>query len=96
MLCLLFSSSGDQRSSGFDISHNIHFVPVLHQQDIYTYFVLFEHVADTLKWPKEVWSLLLQSLLTGEAQEVYTSIPMEHGLCYDHTKSCILRVVVIF
>ena len=42
------------------INKYIRLVPYLCERDIDKYFILFECVADTSKWPRNVWSLLLQ------------------------------------
>lgn len=34
-------------------------------------FILFERVTSTLKWPKNVWTLLLLCVLSGKAQRIY-------------------------
>ena len=44
------------------------------------YFVLFECVATTLKWLRSIWSLLLQCVFTGKAQDAYASLSPESGL----------------
>lgn len=39
--------------SNFDVSKNICLVPPFNEKDVDKYFVLFEHVATTLKWPEK-------------------------------------------
>ena len=56
-------------SDYFDIKC-IHLVPPFCERDIDKYFVLFERTENTFKWPKNVWSLLLQCVCTGKAQGV--------------------------
>ena len=34
------------------------------------YFLHFEKVAENFKWPKEHWTLLLQSVVIGKAREI--------------------------
>lgn len=79
------------RGSEFDIIKCIRFVPLFSEQDVDGYFPLFEHVANMLKWPKNIWPLLLQSVFIGKAQEAYTSLPTELSLNYDEVKSALLR-----
>lgn len=64
----LFSLSDS--SDYFDINRCIHLVPPFCERDIDKYFVLFERAENTLKWPRNVWSLLLQCVCTGKAQGV--------------------------
>lgn len=37
------------------------------EKQMYLEHLDVEHVADTSKWPKTVWTLLLQSVLVGKA-----------------------------
>ena len=62
------------QSSLFDITTNIRLVPPFAEKDVEKYFPHFEKVALTLKWPRDVWPLLLQSVLTDHAQEVYAAL----------------------
>lgn len=75
----------------FDINKCIRLIPPFSERDVDKYFVLFERVATTLKWPKEVWTLLLQCVFTGKAQEAYASLSPELSLKYDQVKSAVLR-----
>lgn len=54
------------------------------------YFVHFERVETTLNGPKEVWPLLLQWVLTGKAQEVFSALSMDNANKYDVVKTTIL------
>lgn len=75
----------------FDVSKQIKLVPPFVEKDIENYFPHFEKVATTLNWPKVAWTLLIQSVLTGRAQEVYTSLSLEQSGSYDVVKASILR-----
>jgi len=55
-------------SSAFDISKHIRFVPPFQENEVDKYFLHFEKVATSLEWPKDVWTLLLQSVLVGKSQ----------------------------
>lgn len=48
-------------------------------------------MAANLKWPKEMWALLLQCTLVGKAQEVSSALPIEQSLDYDIVKAAVLR-----
>lgn len=52
---------------------------------------MFERAAKILKCPKDVWPFLLQSVLTGKAQDAYASMALEACLDYDQVKSAVLR-----
>lgn len=45
----------------------------------------------SLRWPKDVWSLLVQCRLIGKAQEVCSTLSLEDTLKYDTLKAAILR-----
>ena len=61
------------------------------EQDVDKYFLHFEKVAENLKWLKENWPLLLQSVLIGKAREIYTQLSVEQALNYDSVNELILR-----
>ena len=78
-------------TGSFDASRHIRLVPPFVEKDVEKYFPHFEKVALTLRWPREVWPLLIQSVLTGRAQEVYSALSMEQSSNYDVVKAAILR-----
>ena len=75
----------------FDITKYIKLVPPFLEQDVDKYFLHFEKVAYNLKWPKEYWSMLLQSVLVGRAREIYTQLSVEQASSYDTLKDLILK-----
>ncbi len=75
----------------FDISKHIALVPQFRESEVDSYFNAFERIATSLRWPKEVWSLLLQCKLIGKAQEVCSTLSLEESLKYESMKSAILR-----
>ncbi|KAI2644687.1 Transposon Tf2-9 polyprotein [Labeo rohita] len=78
-------------SNSFDVSKYIKLVPPFRETEVDSYFVAFERVAGKLRWPKDMWALLLQCSLSGKAQEVCSSLPIESSLDYDLVKSAVLR-----
>ncbi len=56
-----------------------------------SYFGTFERIAVALRWPKEVWPLLLQCCLIGKAQEVCSALSVNDSLDYEKVKSAVLR-----
>ena len=42
-------------------------------------------------WPKEHWALLIQFVLKGKAQEIYTQLSLEQASNYDTVKEAILK-----
>ena len=58
-------------SKVFDVTKHIRLVPPFQEKEVDKYFLHFEKVAENLKWPKEHWTLLLQSVVIGKAREIY-------------------------
>ena len=75
----------------FDITKHIRLVPPFQEKEIDKYFLHFEKVAENLKWPKEHWTLLLQSVIIGKAREIYTQLTVEQSSSYDTVKELILK-----
>lgn len=83
--------SSSPSGGDFDLSKCIRLVPQFNEGDVDSYFVMFERVAKTPNWPRAVWPLLLQSVLTGKAQLAYVSMSPDHCLDYDKVKAAVLR-----
>lgn len=79
------------QSGEFDVSKCIRLIPPFDEKDVDKYFILFERVANTLKWPRDVWPLLLQCVFIGKAQEAYASLSTELSLDYGVVKTAVLR-----
>ena len=87
----LGKQSPSDKDSVFDPARNIRLVPPFQEKEVDKYFAHFEKVADSLNWPKESWVLLLQSVLVGKAQEIYSSLSVEQSSNYEHVKEAILK-----
>lgn len=55
----------------FYVTKYIKLVPPFRESEVDAYFVAFERFAGKLKWPYDMWPLLLQCSLTGKAQEIW-------------------------
>ena len=75
----------------FDVGKHIALVPPFREGEIDSYFHAFERIANTLKWPEDMWALLLQCKLSGKAQEVCASLTLDQSLDYETVKKSILR-----
>ena len=75
----------------FDVTKHIRLVPPFQEKEVDKYFLHFEKVAKNLKWPKEHWTLLLQSVVIGKAREIYTQLSLEQISDYDKVKELILK-----
>ena len=77
----------------FDVTKHIRLVPPFQEKEVDKYFLHFEKVAENLKWPKEHWTLLLQSVVIGKAREIYTQLSLEQSSDYDKVKNLFLRLM---
>ena len=59
-------------SKTFDVTKHNRLVPPFQEKEVDKYFLHFVKVAENLKWPKEHWTLLLQSVVIGKAREIYS------------------------
>ncbi len=75
----------------FDVQRNVRLVPPFSEKEVEKYFDHFERVALSLKWPKKFWTLLLQFVFTGKAQDVYSALTLEQSGEYDIVKSAVLH-----
>ena len=55
------------------------------------YFIHFEKIASSLKWPDDVWTVLLQSVFVGKACEIYSALPVEQSSKYQVVKEAVLK-----
>ena len=75
----------------FDISKHIGLVPAFRESEVDAYFGAFERVATALRWPMDVWSILLQCKLNGKAQEAIATLSVDDSMQYSVVKATILR-----
>ena len=75
----------------FMASREVRLVPPFEETEVDKYFQHFEKVAQSLKWPKEQWSLMLQSVIKGKAQIAYSSMSVEESSDYNLVKAEILK-----
>ena len=64
-------------SKDFDATKHIRLVPKFQEKEVDKYVMHFKKVATNLKWPKETWTVLLQSEFVGKAREIYLAFPVE-------------------
>ncbi|KAJ8038347.1 hypothetical protein HOLleu_15742 [Holothuria leucospilota] len=61
------------------------------EDNVEKFFNHFEKLGEQLKWPRDKWSILIQSNFTGKAQEVYSALSIEDSMDYDKVKKAILQ-----
>ncbi|XP_064101316.1 uncharacterized protein LOC135211982 [Macrobrachium nipponense] len=66
-------------------------VPKFSESEVLKYFQSFEKLMKRVECPKEYYCLLLQSVLTGKAQEVYSCLSDEQCANYETVKKIILK-----
>ena len=66
-------------------------VPKFNEKEVEKLFLHFEKVAISLKWPSDMWSVLVQSVLSGKAQEIYSALTVAQCSDYEVMKECILK-----
>lgn len=66
-------------------------VPKFDEQVPETFFVLFERLAETRGWSEETQLLMLQSVLTGNAQHVFSALSAAQVVRYLPVKSAVLK-----
>ena len=75
----------------FEVMKQVRLVPKFEEANVDGYFAHFERTALNLGWPKECWSMLLQTVLTGKAQRAYATLPTENCADYDLVKAAVLK-----
>ncbi|XP_071954190.1 uncharacterized protein [Antedon mediterranea] len=76
--------------NAFDASKHIRLVPKFQETEVDKYFQHFEKIAYSMKWPKEKWTLLLQSVFIGKAREIYSALPLHECSDYEIVKKAVL------
>ena len=78
-------------SDNFNVAAYARLVPEFAEKDVDKYFLAFERAADSLKWPKVYWPILLWSKLKGKALSTYSALSVEQAGDYDILKQEILK-----
>ena len=66
-------------------------MPSFQEKKVDKYFAHFDKVTDSLNWPKEIWVLLLRSVVVGKAQEIFGSLSVDQSSNYEHVKEANLK-----
>ena len=85
--------TGRQESEGKEAVRNIKLVPKFNEKDVENFFLHFEKLAESMEWSKSIWTVLLQSVLIGKAQEVYSALSVEQSTDYDVVKNTIMQAI---
>ena len=77
--------------SNFNVNTALKLVPSFEEKSVPEFFVAFEKLANRLKWPREMWTTLIQNKLIGKAQKVYATLSEDISVDYVTVKEMILR-----
>lgn len=61
------------------------------EKEVEEYFDHFQRTAVNMKWSKQYWSMLLQTMLSGKAQRMYVALATEDCADYEIVKATILK-----
>ena len=75
----------------FEVTKQARLLPKFDETNVDEYFAHFERTALNLGWPREYWSMLLQTVLTGKAQRAYATLPTENCADYNLVKAAVLK-----
>ncbi len=73
------------------VARSMSLVPRFDEKEIEKYFLMFEKVAESMEWPKDMYCLFLQGVLTGKAKNVYCALSTEQCANYEFVKETILQ-----
>ena len=75
-----------------DIVSSLRLVPRFNEREVEVFFTLFERVADARGWDDADRTVLLQCVLTGRAQEAFSSLSSEDSGTYVKVKTAVLKI----
>uniref|UniRef100_UPI003590198A uncharacterized protein n=1 Tax=Myxine glutinosa TaxID=7769 RepID=UPI003590198A len=73
----------------WDVGRHVRLVPPFNEKEVANFFSHFEKVAQLLNWPEESWTILVQSVLVGKAQDIYSALPIDQCADYEVLKKTI-------
>ena len=83
--------TSESSEAPFDVGKHVRFVPPFQETEVDKYYMHFEKIASSLKWPEDVWTVLLQSIFVGKAREIYSALPVEQSSKYQLVKEAVLK-----
>lgn len=82
----------DIGSTKLSVAHNLHLVPPFNESEVEIFFLLFERVAVACKWSNVERAMLLQCVLTGKAQQAYSTLSDADSQNYEAIKAAVLKI----
>ncbi|KAL3967153.1 FMS-like tyrosine kinase 1 [Sarotherodon galilaeus] len=83
--------SSPQGVETFDVVRNLRLVPTFDEKEPDAFFSLFERVAELRGWPEADCVIMLQSVLTGKAQEAYSALSASDCQSFATVKDAVLK-----
>ena len=74
----------------FDVAKVSRLVPCFDETDPEVFFRQFEKIASTLSWPRDHWTILIQTVLKGKGALVYANLSVEESKDYELVKNTVL------
>ena len=75
----------------FDVAKYARMVPPFEEEGVEKYLPHFEKLAQSMGWPRDKWSSLVQSKLVGKARDAYLAMSMGDVSDYDKVKKAVLK-----
>lgn len=75
----------------FDVSRSLNLMPKFDEDDLDTFFTLFERLADLMGWEDCERTLLLQCVFCGKAQKAYSTLSVRDSQVYSRVKDVVLK-----
>ncbi|KAL4009454.1 hypothetical protein ACER0C_003306 [Sarotherodon galilaeus] len=83
--------SSPQGVKTFDVVRNLRLVPTFDENEPDAFFSLFERIAALRGWPEADCVIMLQSVLTGKAQEAYSALSAADCRSFATVKDAVLK-----
>ena len=74
-------------TDSFRMSSAIKFVPKFQEQDLEQFLFNFEKSMEIYNFPKDKWTALIHTKLTGKASKVFSALSIEQCKDYDVVKA---------
>ena len=85
------SDDNDTGVRGFDVSKVSKLLPNFDESEPDEFFMLFEKIAEGLKWPESLWSVIIQVALKGKGRTAYLALTAQECKDYELVKSSVLK-----
>ncbi|XP_068237201.1 uncharacterized protein [Palaemon carinicauda] len=75
----------------FQVDNAVKSVPIFVENEVDSFFLQFEKVAEQREWPRTSWSTLVQTSFRGKAREVFAALSLDDSKDYERVKSEVLK-----